>query len=111
MGQTKIDGLEALQKKLAKCQDLTPIKKVVQLNGAELQGKAQDNAPVDTGNLKRSIDLNIIVGGMAARCDARAEYAAYVEYGTRFMDAQPYMKPAFDDQKEQFKKDLERIVK
>lgn len=107
----RIEGLSALRKKLKKCQDLTAVKKVIQVNGAELQGKAQDYSPVDTGFLKRSIGLELEDGGMTARSEATAEYAPYVEYGTRFMGAQPYMSPAFNEQKKQFKSDLEKIVR
>ena len=48
---------------------------------------------------------------MTAECESQAEYAPYVEWGTRYMDAQPHIKPAFNDQKNQFKRDLERVVK
>jgi hypothetical protein len=34
-----------------------------------------------------------------------------LEYGTRFMEAQPFVKPAYEVQKEQFKKDLDKLVK
>ena len=87
------------------------VKRVVRHNGAEMQEKAQRNAPVDTGTLKRSIGLEITDSGMAAEVETTAEYAPYVELGTRFMEAQPYLKPAFDDQKEKFKKDMKKLVK
>ena len=50
-----IDGMDKLTAKIKKCQNLDPIKKVVKQNGSELQNKAQRNAPVDTGNLKRNM--------------------------------------------------------
>ena len=106
-----IDGMDKLTAKIKKCQNLDPIKKVVKQNGAELQSKAQRNAPVDTGNLKRNIALEIKSNGMTAECESQAEYAPYVEWGTRYMEAQPHVKPAFEDQKKQFKHDLERVVK
>lgn len=106
-----IDGMDKLTAKIKKCQNLDPIKKVVKQNGSELQSKAQKNAPVDTGNLKRNITLEIKSNGMSAECESQAEYAPYVEWGTRYMDAQPHIKPAFNDQKNQFKRDLERVVK
>ena len=75
-----------------------------------MQTKAQQNAPVDTGHLKRSIGLNMTDAGMTAGVQPTAEYAPYVELGTRFMEAQPYLKPAFNEQKEKFKKDMKKLV-
>ena len=51
----KITGMEELQKKLKRCEKLEAVKTVVKKNGSELQAKAQEKAPVDTGHLKRSI--------------------------------------------------------
>ena len=92
----KVTGLDKLQKKLKKNVNLNDVKRVVSHNGAEMQIKAQQNAPVDTGHLKRSIGLEIKDGGMTAEVEPAAEYAPYVEYGTRFMSAQPYLKPAYN---------------
>ena len=111
MGGIKVVGVEKLQKKLKKNVQMEDVKRVVRHNGAEMQEKAQRNAPVDTGTLKRSIGLEITDSGMAAEVEPTAEYAPYVELGTRFMEAQPYLKPAFDDQKEKFKKDMKKLVK
>lgn len=111
MGDIKIVGMEKLQRKLKKNVRMDDVKRVVRHNGAEMQAKAQQNAPVDTGTLKRSIGLEITDGGMSAEVEPTAEYAPYVELGTRFMDPQPYLKPAFDDQKEKFKKDMKKLVK
>ena len=47
---------------------------------------------------------------MAAVVRAGTEYAEYVEKGTRFMEKQPYMKPAFDAQKPQFLRDLKKEI-
>lgn len=110
MGDIKIVGMEKLQKKLKKNVRLDDVKRVVRHNGAEMQEKAQRNAPVDTGTLKRSIGLEITDSGMAAEVEPTAEYAPYVELGTRFMEAQPYLKPAFEEQKEKFKKDMKKLV-
>ena len=110
MGDIKIVGMEKLQKKLKKNVNMEDVKRVVRHNGAEMQAKAQQNAPVDTGTLKRSIGIEITDGGMSAEVEPTAEYAPYVELGTRFMDPQPYLKPAFDEQKEKFKKDMKKLV-
>lgn len=107
----KLKGVNELKIALKGKADMKAVKHVVKQNGAGLQLKAQRNAPVDTGTLKRSIQLEIKDGGLTAEAEAKAEYAPYVEWGTRYMDAQPYMKPAFHAQKEQFKRDMDRLVK
>ena len=110
MGNIKIVGMEKLQKKLKKNVQMDDVKRVVRHNGAEMQTKAQQNAPVDTGTLKRSIGLEITDSGITAEVGPTADYAPYVELGTRFMDAQPYLGPAFKDQKEKFKKNKKKLV-
>ena len=111
MSDIKIVGMEKLQKKLKKNVRLDDVKRVVRHNGAEMQEKAQRNAPVDTGTLKRSIGIDIKDTGMVAEVEPKAEYAPYSELGTRFMEAQPYLKPAFNEQKEKFKKDMDKLVR
>lgn len=115
-------GMEKLQKKLRKNVDLNEVKKIVKTNGAEMQAEAQRNADFKghyegkkfvppTGTLRRSIGLEIKDSGMIAEVEPTAEYAPYVEFGTRFMNAQPYMKPAFEKQSKQFRKDMNELVR
>lgn len=107
----KLKGVKELRLALNKKADMSAVKRVVKQNGAELQVRAQRNAPVDTGNLKRSVRLDISDRGLTAESEATAEYAPYVEWGTRYMEAQPYMRPAFIEQKEQFRRDMDRLTK
>lgn len=108
MSGIKVNGLDQLNAKLRKNMDLNVVKTVVKKNGADLQKKAQRYAPVDTGALKRSIGLNIKDGSLTAVVAPTTEYA---EYGTRFMESQPYVRPALGEQKQIFKKDLEKIMR
>ena len=110
MGGIKVVGLEKLQKKLKQNVQMEDVKKVVTHNGAEMQAKAQQKAPVDTGYLKRSIGLEFTDGGMSAEVEPKADYGAYVELGTRKMEAQPYLKPAFEEQSKEFRKDMQKLV-
>ena len=111
MSGIKVNGLDQLNAKLRKNMDLNVVKTVVKKNGADLQKKAQRYAPVDTGALKRSIGVNIKDGSLTAVVAPTTEYAEYVEYGTRFMESQPYVRPALGEQKQIFKKDLEKIMR
>lgn len=117
----KIDmrGLNQMQKKLLKGVSKDQISRVVRMNTAELTQKAKDRAPVSTektnpggahGQLKRSIIPSVGSGGLVGKVNATVDYAEYVEMGTRFMAAQPYMKPAFDQQKEIFLKDMKKLL-
>ena len=111
----KVEGLKELQKALKDNVTLDDVKRVVKQNGSELQRKTQDNADFTrgyaTGQTKRSIGLEYTDGGFAAEVEPKTEYSPYLEYGTRFMDAQPFVKPAYDEQVQQFKKDMQRLVK
>ena len=58
----------------------------------DIEARAKVAVPVDTGNLKNSIQTDH--QGTTATVTAHAEYALYVEMGTARMGAQPYMTPA-----------------
>lgn len=109
--KVKLTGVQKLQKKLKKNMDMTAVKKAVKLNGSEMSKTAKEYVPVDTGTLKRSIRLDIQENGVTAKVSANTDYAGYVEYGTRFQTPKLYMAGAFDNQKEKFKKDIDRLMK
>lgn len=107
----KFVGLNELQRGLIKRSHLEAAKTVVAKNGTRLQQGAIYYAPHDTGTLRRSIGLEIKDGGLTAISGATAHYGEYVERGTRFMAAQPYMKPSFNGVKKQFEADLRRLMR
>ena len=107
----KWTGINELNQALYERTNLEAVKLIVKKNGAQLQQKAQRNTPVDTGTLRRSEKLDIENGGMTARVAATANYAPYVEYGTRFMEGRHYMKKAYDAQAPIFKSDLNKLVR
>ena len=61
-----------------------------------VEGDAVLHAAVDTGNLRSSI-THQLMSDEEARVGTNVEYAPYVEYGTHKMDAQPYLRPALDN--------------
>lgn len=115
MASIKVHGLDKLQKALKQNATLDDVKKVVRHNGSELQKKIQSKADFtkgyQTGTTKRSVGLEIKDGGFTAESGPETEYAPYVEYGTRFMEAQPFVRPAFEEQKKQFQSDLQKLVR
>lgn len=79
------------------------------------ENEAKRNAPVDTGNLRRSIHSIVYSDGQVVGVDTdrplppyapgsgvvgyigtNCGYGVYQELGTRFMDAHPFLRPALD---------------
>ena len=114
MGVIRIEGLEELQKKLKKNANMDDVKKVVRHNGSQLQQKIQQKADFkkgyQTGTTKRSVSLEFKDNGLTAESGAATEYAEYLEFGTRFMEAQPFVKPALEEQSKKFESDLKKLL-
>lgn len=87
------------------------IAKAVKTNASEMHQKEMRTVPVDTGFLKRSILLTMKDNGLTGVVEPTATYATFVEYGTRFMAAQPYVRPNYYEQVKQFIKDMQKFVK
>lgn len=62
----------------------------------KVERAAKRYAAVDTGRMRASIGHRIEreAGGLLAVVGASAGYAVHVEFGTRFMRAQPFLRPA-----------------
>jgi len=58
-----------------------------------VEGKAVEKVNVDTGTLKQSITR--AVDKTRAFVGTPTEYAPYIEFGTRFHKAYPFLRPAF----------------
>lgn len=68
------------------------IKRALWRIGAQAEGYAKDLCPVDTGNLRNSITHT--EDDSAAYIGTNVEYGKYVELGTRYARAQPFLRPA-----------------
>ena len=79
--------------------------------GLVAEGYAKKLAPVDTGNLRNSITHDVDDGEPAAYIGTNVEYATYVCLGTIHMNAQPFLKPAVNDHKDEYRKILETSLK
>lgn len=117
MGDIKIVGIEKLQRKLKKNVSMAKVRTTVQKNGDQLNERMKENTETaftkgySKGDTAGSINTVITDGGMTAEVEPTTDYSGYVEFGTRFMDAEPFVKPAFNTQKEIFKKDMQKLVK
>lgn len=107
----RLEGFEELKARLKKNVKMEDVKRMVHHHGSEMQITAHDLAPNRKGHLQASITLELTNEGMTAEVAPHENYAAYVEYGTRFMDAQPYMRPAFLQESARFKADLAKLMK
>ena len=109
----KCNGLEELQAKLKKNVQMDDVKTVVQHNGEQLDNQMVRHAvfkgKYTTGDTARSITLTMSDGGLTATVKPETDYSFYLEVGTRFMPAQPFVKPAFDIVKPKFLEDLKKL--
>ncbi len=79
---------------------ITPaVRASVEASCALVEAAAKHYVPIDTGLLQSSIDTVIEETGktIVGRVAPHTDYAGFVEYGTRYMAAQPYMRPALDE--------------
>jgi len=111
MTTLEFKGIDKLMKRLDPQRTEADVRKVVKANGADLQEAAMRDAPVDTGTLKRSIQLDIRDRGMSAHVKPTQHYAPYLEFGTRFMAPRPFLRQNFFFQRYQFIRDLEKLMK
>ena len=111
----RCDGLEELQKHLKKCVTMDDVKRVVRQNGGELEQKIIDHAVFvkgySKGDTAGSVRTEYKDDGLTAESGPTTDYSEYLERGTRKMDAQPFVGPAFDEQKPIFKNDLKKLVR
>lgn len=77
--------------------------------GVFVKGEAEVRAPVDTGRLAGSIDYRR-AGDNKVVIGTPVEYAPYVEFGTSKMRAQPYLRPALDDNRKRIKELAEQYL-
>lgn len=66
---------------------------VIRFGVEEVEREAKRRAPVRTGALRDSIQGRVL-NQHAGDVTVGVEYGPYVEYGTRFAPAQPYLTPA-----------------
>lgn len=115
MPKLSVKGISELEKKLRDNVTLDDVKRVVRHNGSQMQQRMMQKADFtqgyQTGTTKRSIRLDIEDGGLTAAVEPTTLYAPYIEYGTRYMHAQPFVRPAMAEQEVKFKSDMDKLVR
>jgi HK97 gp10 family phage protein len=75
----------------------------IKLTANEYKGDVQTEAPYITGTLRRSIHVEM-VSDSTALVGSNLEYAAPVEYGTRYRAPKPYFRPPLDLNKAKYRR-------
>lgn len=75
----------------------------------DVEAYAKGVVPVDTGNLRASIQGES--SGLQGRVNVGADYGIYVEFGTYKMAAQPYLTPAAEFVRPSFEAAMGQIVR
>ena len=112
-----------LAKRLNDLANLKDVQNAVRVNTTEMHQKATRNASFKghydssgnfikpTGATKRSIAIEFKDAGLTGVVKTGTHYSPYLEFGTRKMAAQPFMRPAFYDQRVKFMQDMSRLLK
>ena len=118
MGEVKLVGMDKLQAKIKYCGgNRNAVKTVIRKNGNQLNKRMKSRMKeayikgYSHGDIAGSVNTVITDEGMTASVGPTTEYSPYVEYGTRFMRAEPAIRPAFEEQVPIFKQDMEALVK
>lgn len=90
------------------------VKKALEEIGIEAEGHAKDiiteKGAVDTGRLRNSITHQVGETESKEPCvyvGTNVEYAPFIEFGTSRMAARPYLKPAIEDFKDEYREIIE----
>lgn len=135
----EIEGIGKVLKRLEKLSNTENIEKAMGKACAVVEAAAKQNAPKDTGALRRSISSKVEVEGkeVIGTIFTPLEYAPYIEYGTGLfaesggrkdvpwhyqddkgewhstsgMKPQPFMRPAIEDNRNKIIKILKESIK
>ncbi len=76
--------------------------------GIVVEGAAKLLCPVDTGNLRNSITYRVT--GNRCKVGTNVHYGPHQEFGTCKMKAQPYLRPALQNNEDKLRKLAKDIV-
>ena len=102
-----------LDKCIKKFDDISRINLMPEItkSAIKVQRSARDIVPVDTGLLKASIARKNLPQEQAAIVYTVVEYAPYVEFGTRYQVAQPFMSPALEMNKKSIQASMRSFIR
>lgn len=108
--------------------DQDKIPRILETMGLVAEGYAKRLCPVNTGNLRNSITHDSDMSDQAAVIGTNVEYGKYIELGHRqepgryvpaigkrlvadYVAPQPFLRPAVEDHKSEYKNIVESIMK
>ncbi|MCI5684572.1 MAG: HK97 gp10 family phage protein [Enterococcus gallinarum] len=108
----KIQGLKEFMREVSRKGPTLDkaIDKEIKLSALRVERRAKKNAPWDTGWLSNNIYANNI-GFLQAEVISPVEYSIFLEYGTRYMFAQPFLFPAVGADWPLLQKRLTKLVR
>lgn len=87
------------------------LEKALLLSAEVLRDKAKSNAPVDTGELQRSIDIDISdVRDLGVAVGSTVKYANIVEFGTKNKSPNPFLRSALKESTNKMLKKFKGIL-
>ncbi|GIK73808.1 MAG: hypothetical protein BroJett021_27960 [Chloroflexota bacterium] len=97
--RVRIEGIDEVLRQLDGLTSRAALRQGLAAAAFLVERAAKVKAPVDTGFLRNSIQT-VSVTDREAVVAVGAEYGIYQEMGTRFMRAQPFMRPALENNRE-----------
>lgn len=97
MLEVKVEGLERFVEGMRgfRVDVQTAIREASEWTAMEAANRARSRAPVRTGRLRGSIQT--LTASAESKVQVTAPYAGYVEFGTRRMRAQPFLRPSVQE--------------
>lgn len=86
------------------------IRRALEICGGTAERYAKELCPVDTGNLRNSITHQPVDAETMA-VGTNVHYAPYVELGTVKMKAQPYLRPAIENHRDEYERIIQSELK
>lgn len=109
----KLEGIEDLIRKVRSYQVITKeaIRIALMRNALKVELAAKEMCAVDTGWLRGSITTDKrYIQKFLVMVGTNVDYGPYVEFGTKKMDARPYLFPAFFMFEGEIIKDIKKIL-
>lgn len=88
--------------------------KIMYGSATRLKNKTQQNTPVLTGYLRSRVQVRWLSEAgeeIVYELFNDAEYAAYVEFGTTHMHAEPFFNPSVEDERAQLIRNIENMAR
>lgn len=112
----KFNGLDDFVGVLKDNVTMDDVKRIIKVNGDRLNRYMKEQTThayvkgYSTGDTAGSINTEVRDGGLTVAVGATMNYDPYVEYGTRYMSAEPILGPSLERVRPQFLGDLEKVT-